>query len=158
MTPGGTPLKKRPSEYWSTNCFVGASSIKKSEVRLCDEIGITRMMFGRDYPHAEGTWPNNWDWLRDALADFSEADARALLGENAARCYRLDAVALGAVADRIGPRAEDLLGVGASVDPQLVESFAQRAGYEKSYEEIDAEEIERLFDRDLAAVLDAAAR
>ena len=155
---GDTPLEKRPSEYWSKQCFVGASSIKKSEVRLRDEIGTSRMMFGRDYPHAEGTWPNTWDWLRDALADYSEVDARALLGENAAHCYRLDEVALRAVADRIGPRSEDLLGGSPSVDARLVESFAQRAGYEKSYEVIEAKEIEQLFDRDLAAVSEAAVR
>jgi predicted TIM-barrel fold metal-dependent hydrolase len=152
---GDTPLEKPPSEYWSAHCFVGASSIKKSEVRLRHAIGTSRMMFGRDYPHAEGTWPNTWDWLRDVLVDYSEAGARALLGENAARCYRLDEVALRAVGDRIGPRIDDLLGGGQPVDPRLVENFAQRAGYEKSYEEIDAAKIEKLFDLDLAALSEA---
>ena len=48
------------------------------------------MMFGRDFPHPESTWPNTWDWLRDAFSGVPEDDVRAIVGENALTCYRID--------------------------------------------------------------------
>lgn len=148
---GDTPLRKRPSEYWQTNCWAGASSIKRSEVRLRSRIGIDRMMFGRDYPHTEGTWPNTWDWLRDALVGVSEGEIRDLLGRNAIECYRLDESPLQQVADRFGPRPEDIMREGPCVDRRIVENFDQRGGYGQSYEVIEAEKIEALFAQDLVA-------
>jgi hypothetical protein len=144
-------MKKRPSEYWQTNCWAAASSIKQSEVRLRSKIGIDRMMFGRDYPHPEGTWPNTWDWLRDALVDVPESEVRALLGENALQCYGLDRAKLTAIADKIGPRPQDILGQHQPVDPFLIEVFDQRGGYRKSMEEIDVDELTKAFSEDLAA-------
>lgn len=130
-------LARRPSEYWETNCMAGASSIKASEIRLRHEIGVDHLMFGRDYPHAEGTWPNTFDWLRTAFADVPEHEARQILGENAVRCYNLDGAALAKVAQRIGPRPEDILGGGHDVDAALVANFTSRGGYANSREEID---------------------
>jgi predicted TIM-barrel fold metal-dependent hydrolase len=134
---GRTPLTRRPSEYWQQNCMTGVSSIKRSEVRLRHEVGVEKMMFGRDYPHFEGTWPNTWDWLRDALAGVPEDEARLMLGENAVSLYRLDRPALVAIAEVIGPRPSDVLGGGYNVDPSIVENFGNRSGYDRSYEDVD---------------------
>jgi predicted TIM-barrel fold metal-dependent hydrolase len=138
---GDTPLARRPSEYWASNCMAGASSIKLSEVRLRHEIGVDHLMFGRDYPHAEGTWPNTYDWLRDALADVPEDEARLILGENAVRCYGLDRDKFVSIAEQIGPRPADILGGGHHVRPELVDNFAGRAGYRKSMENIDVDAL-----------------
>jgi hypothetical protein len=144
---GDAYMRRRPSEYWQTHCWVGASSIKQSEVRLRHQIGIDRMMFGRDYPHAEGTWPNTWDWLSDALADLTSLEVRAVLGDNAMQCYRLDESALRSISATIGPFPEDIS--GRAVSPQVIDSFADRGGYRRSYEHIDEVEVERRFRRDL---------
>jgi predicted TIM-barrel fold metal-dependent hydrolase len=145
---GGTPLRKRPSEYWASNCWSGVSSIKLSEVRLRESIGIDHMMFGRDYPHPEGTWPNTWDWLRDALGHLSGGELRGLLGENAIRCYGLDRAALKRIAQRIGPTVGDILG-DHEVPRALVDHFDRRAGYRRSFEEVDENLTEELFEQDL---------
>jgi predicted TIM-barrel fold metal-dependent hydrolase len=129
--------RRRPSDYWRDNCMAGASSIKRSEIRLRHEIGVDHLMFGRDHPHAEGTWPNTYDWIRDAFAEVPEDEARLILGENAVRCYGLDRDALVAVAERVGPRPEEILGEGHHVAPELVANFAARAGYATSREDID---------------------
>ena len=62
-----TPLSMKPSDYWKRNCFTCPSSIHRSEVAMRDEIGVSQMLFGRDYPHPESTWPNTRDWIRDAF-------------------------------------------------------------------------------------------
>jgi predicted TIM-barrel fold metal-dependent hydrolase len=138
---GDTPLTRRPSEYWQQNCMTGASSIKRSEVRLRRQVGVDKIMFGRDYPHREGTWPNTWDWLRDALAEVPEEEARLMLGENAVSLYGLDRPALVEIAERIGPLASDVLGGGHDVDPAIVKNFDQRAGYDRSYEDVDLDAL-----------------
>jgi hypothetical protein len=134
---GDTPLTRRPSEYWQQNCMTGASSIKRSEVRLRHQVGVDKMMFGRDYPHREGTWPNTWDWLRDALADVPEDEARLMLGENAVSFYKLDRPALVEIAEKIGPLPSEVLGGGHEVNPAVVTNFNLRAGYDRSYEDVD---------------------
>jgi hypothetical protein len=135
---GEVHLPRPPTEYWHRNCMAGASSIKRSEVRLRDEIGVERLMFGRDYPHAEGTWPNTFDWLRDAFSAVPEAEARLILGENAVRCYGLDSQRLRRLADRIGPPPDDVLGSSHEVDGRVVAHFEARGGYGKSMEHVDA--------------------
>ena len=61
------PAQRTPSEYWRSNCLAGASFIHRAEVEMCDEIGVETIMFGRDYPHFESTWPHTREWLRDAF-------------------------------------------------------------------------------------------
>jgi hypothetical protein len=100
-------------------------------------------MFGRDYPHAEGTWPNTLDWVRDAFAEVPESEARLILGENARRCYGLDSTLLHDLSERIGPRPEDVLGGSHHVDERLVAHFEKRAGYGKSMEHVDIDALNR---------------
>jgi predicted TIM-barrel fold metal-dependent hydrolase len=138
---GDTPLTRRPSEYWQQNCMTGTSSIKRSEVRLRHRVGVEKMMFGRDFPHREGTWPNTWDWIRDALADVSEDEARLILGENAISLYRLNRPALVEIAGKIGPLPSEVLGGGHSVNPAIVTNFDLRSGYNRSYEDVDLDEL-----------------
>src|ERR1700727_50320 len=116
---GGTPLKLKPSEYFARNCKVTPSFPHPAEIAIRHQIGVRQIMFGRDYPHNEGTWPNTWDWIRAAYAGVPEDEARLMLGENAIEWYGLDRAKLAALAETIGPRPEDLLGDHA-VDPRLI--------------------------------------
>ena len=87
-------IQRKPSEYWSTNCFVTPSSIRPTEVELRHEIGVDRLMFGRDYPHPEGTWPNTHDWVRATLTGLEEEEserswARTPSSASASTAHRL---------------------------------------------------------------------
>jgi predicted TIM-barrel fold metal-dependent hydrolase len=145
------PATRRPSEYWQENCLVALSFVHKAEVEIRDEIGIDTITFARDYPHAEGTWPNTSAWLRDAFGELSEDQLRPILGENAIRVLRLDRAKLAAVADRIGPTAEDITGPGHDVDPRLVAIWDTRSGYLKPREQFVGEEIAPLLEEDVVA-------
>ena len=85
------PTTRRPSDTWRSNCLAGVSFLHKVEIERRAEIGVDRMSFGRDYPHAEGTWPNTSDYLRDLFAGVSETDTRKILGENLVGFLGLDA-------------------------------------------------------------------
>ena len=47
-------------------------------------IGVDKLMWGTDYPHLEGTWPNTLDALRRTFADYPEEEIAGLLGTVAA--------------------------------------------------------------------------
>jgi hypothetical protein len=65
-------------------------------------------MWGADYPHMEGTWPNTLLAMRHAFHDTPEIDARLILGQNALNVFDLDPVEMRSIADRIGPTPEDI--------------------------------------------------
>ncbi|MEY2453681.1 MAG: hypothetical protein QOD92_3255 [Acidimicrobiaceae bacterium] len=132
-----THMKLTPSEYWLRHCAVGASLMRYGDVGARFDIGIDKLMFGTDYPHMEGTWPNTLDWLRTTLGDVPELEARKILGENAIEFYGLDRELLEKTARRVGPFPDDVLGGHHVVDPQILKHFIFRAGINKppSYDE-----------------------
>jgi hypothetical protein len=147
---GGTPLKRRPSAYWAEHGFAGASFIHRAELEDRHNIGVRNLMFGRDYPHPEGTWPNTLDWLRAAFAGVPENDARMILGENAIRCYGLDAKALAVVAARVGPEVSDILG-DHHVDDKVIAEFEKRGGFLKDAPELMVDEMNTILESALSA-------
>jgi predicted TIM-barrel fold metal-dependent hydrolase len=139
---GGTPLTRSPSEYWRSNCWAGNSSMKKSEVELRYEIGVDKMMFGRDYPHPEGTWPNTLEWLQAAMAGLPVEEIKAIVGANAIECYDLDAAKFTAIADRIAaPELEDISNPPQPVQGAVIENFDARGGFLRSEADVDVDAL-----------------
>lgn len=102
-------LPNKPSDYFRSNCFVGASFLSRPECDARGEIGNICFMWGSDYPHNEGTWPHTHAALRYAFGGaVSREDLTAMLAGNAARCYRIDLDELAGVAERIGPTEAEL--------------------------------------------------
>jgi hypothetical protein len=126
--------RRRPSEWWESNCLAGVSFMHKAEIEIRDDIGVDHMTFGRDYPHAEGTWPNTVGYLRDLFAGVPETDVRKILGENAIRYFGLDSGKVGAIAERVGPTVEQLTGGASDIDPLLMAHLDARSGYLKPAE------------------------
>jgi len=96
-------LKMKPSDYFRRNVFLGASCMPRREVEMRGEIGLGNIMWGSDYPHPEGTWPETRKQMQEAFQGVPEAELAAMLGGNAARVYGFDPAKLGAIAARIGP-------------------------------------------------------
>jgi predicted TIM-barrel fold metal-dependent hydrolase len=103
-------LSLSPSEYFARNCYVGASFMPEHEGRFRHAIGVDRLMWGSDYPHLEGTWPNTMRALNDTFGKYPEDEMRAILGLNAAKVYGFDLAALTPVAERIGPTVAAIRG------------------------------------------------
>ena len=143
------PAQRKPSEYWHDHCLMSLSFVHKAEVAMRHELGIETMLFGRDYPHAEGTWPNTADWLSDAFAGVPDDELRLLLGENAIRFLGLDRATLAAVAERIGPSIDDVTGRTPELDPRLVANWDARGGYLRPPERHDPDAIDELLRQDL---------
>ena len=96
-------LSMTPSGYFGRNCWLGASFMPEHEGRFRHQIGVDRLMWGSDYPHLEGTWPNTMKALNETFALYPEQEIRDILGLNAANAYGFDLAALAPIAERIGP-------------------------------------------------------
>lgn len=109
--PGTDHLRRKPSEYCAEHVFLGASFQSPIEAHHAVLEGWdSRVMWGSDYPHTEGTWqyredpteyPMTWLSLRFAYADLPPERIPAMVGGNAIRVYGFDGAELLKIARRI---------------------------------------------------------
>jgi len=88
---GGVDLPQPPSSYAKGRIY-GCIFDDEHALRSRDEIGLDRLLFESDYPHANGTWPNTRavaHRLCDA-AGMSAEECALLLRRNAIDCYGLE--------------------------------------------------------------------
>ena len=96
-------LSLSPSGYFARNCYVGASFLSPQEGRFRHAVGLERLMWGSDYPHLEGTWPNTMKALQETFGAYPEHEIREILGFNAVKAYGFDVAALQPIVEQIGP-------------------------------------------------------
>ena len=101
-------LPMKPSEYFDRNVWIGASFPSPSEADAIKELGVHRVMWGNDYPHNEGTFPNSRESLRRSFCDWDEADLRTIFCDNAVEVYRFDAEVLAPYAAEHGPTVDEV--------------------------------------------------
>jgi predicted TIM-barrel fold metal-dependent hydrolase len=106
--PAVTRLPKRPSEYFATNCWIGASFMTAAESARRYEIGLDRLMWGSDLPHSEGTYPHTLEALRVVFASIPLEETKLILSETPAAVYGFDLGKLQKLADEIGPLVSDI--------------------------------------------------
>ncbi len=100
------PLK--PSDYYRRQVFIGASFMDEGEWDTRHELGIDKLMWGSDYPHLEGCWPNTQATLQKIFKDVETRDVSRMLGETAAEVYGFDIDRLRPLADQLGPPLESI--------------------------------------------------
>ena len=105
MSPGKGLIQRLLPEYVGENVFIGASTMSKVELRRRYVNGIDALMWGTDYPHPEGSWPNTKPRLETDFQQIPIEETRLLLGLNV-KCYDLDEAALRGFADEVGPTPE----------------------------------------------------
>ena len=109
-------LPLAPSEYFARQGYVGASFLGSDEAAARHDIGVSKLMWGSDYPHIEGTWPHTETKLKEGFADVPSAEVVRMVGQNAIDVYGFDRSMLTDLAGRIGPAA-DILGTGSPSAP-----------------------------------------
>ena len=105
-----------PSEYTDRNVFIGASNTKRRELGMRYEIGVGNIMWGNDFPHPEGTWPNTRAWLKKTFHDIPIDETRRMVGLSAAELFSFDLAKLKVHADRMAPCPSDF-GQVTDADP-----------------------------------------
>ena len=106
-------LSLSPEEYFRRNCYIGASFLPRHEVGYRYDIGLDKLMWGSDYPHMEGTWPQTAERLKETFHDVDEGEVRAMLGGNAAQVFSFEPSLMEATAGRIGRQIGDITNLAA---------------------------------------------
>ncbi|MBW2233070.1 MAG: amidohydrolase [Deltaproteobacteria bacterium] len=102
-------LTLRPTEYFQRQCYLGASFLPPHEGRDRHRIGVDKLMWGSDYPHLEGTWPNSMESLRRTFGSYPGDEIRRMLGGNAAEVYGFDLEALVPIVEKVGPALSEIV-------------------------------------------------
>ena len=79
-------IPQPPSLYWRRQMYA-TFQVDRTGLRNLDAIGEDTVMWGSDFPHPDGTWPDSRDLLTPQLEDLSAATKRKILCDNAAELY-----------------------------------------------------------------------
>jgi predicted TIM-barrel fold metal-dependent hydrolase len=82
-------LQLKPSEQWARQGFC-AGPLDAREITQRHEVGVNNLMFGSDYIHTEGTFPNTRPHLAQILSGVPKEEAWAMVAGNAARWFGFD--------------------------------------------------------------------
>ena len=86
-------LKRKPSEYMSSDQFYYAFELEESTVPyVIDRIGADKLLYSSDYPHWDSSWPKTVTMLHQR-GDISEAHKRQIAWDNPQRFYGFKATA-----------------------------------------------------------------
>jgi predicted TIM-barrel fold metal-dependent hydrolase len=80
-------LTMKPSEYWQRQCYATYQS-DPIGVKLIDELGVDNIMWGSDFPHPDGIWPDSQEYIQKELGHLPEAVRKKVVCDNAAKLYR----------------------------------------------------------------------
>ena len=82
------PLAAKPSEYFARQCFVSSDAEEFMLPQVVSLIGDDNVCFSTDYPHPDHTFEGVVAELA-ARTDLSESSKKKILGENAARLFKI---------------------------------------------------------------------
>ena len=79
-------LTMKPSEYWRRQCYATYQSDPVG-IRLLDFLGEGNIMWGSDFPHPDGIWPDSDEFVARELGDLPQATQHKITCENAGKLY-----------------------------------------------------------------------
>jgi predicted TIM-barrel fold metal-dependent hydrolase len=84
-------MKLKPSEYWQRQCkatfqydVIGPKLLNTNNLMTTETL-----MWGSDYPHTDGIWPESTKYIDEQFAGLSAEDIRKITCDNAAKFYNL---------------------------------------------------------------------
>ena len=80
------PLKMKPSDYWRRQCFATYQS-DRIGIKLLDDIGVDNIMWGSDFPHPDGIWPDSQEFIEKELGHLAPEVRYRITCGNAAKLY-----------------------------------------------------------------------
>jgi predicted TIM-barrel fold metal-dependent hydrolase len=81
-------LKMKPSDYWRRQCKA-TFQFDRIGAKLIDDIGVETLMWGSDYPHGDGVWPESSQYIAEQFGHLPPDVTHKITCENAARFYGL---------------------------------------------------------------------
>ena len=81
-------LKMKPSDYWRRQCKA-TFQFDRIGTKLIDDMGVETLMWGSDYPHGDGVWPQSDKYIEEQFGHLPADVTRKITCENAGKFYGL---------------------------------------------------------------------
>jgi predicted TIM-barrel fold metal-dependent hydrolase len=81
-------LKMKPSDYWRRQCKA-TFQFDRIGAKLIEDMGEESLMWGSDYPHGDGVWPESSKYIEEQFGHLPPETTRKITCENAAKFYGL---------------------------------------------------------------------
>ena len=81
-------LKMKPSDYWRRQCKA-TFQFDRIGTKLIDDMGVESVMWGSDYPHGDGVWPESDKYIEEQFGHLPADMVHKITCENAGRFYGL---------------------------------------------------------------------
>ena len=85
----GVNLAMKPSEYAWKHCHFGIVRDPMA-LRMKDLLDLDHLMWGSDFPHSVGSFPESRAWIEDIFAPCTPEERHKVLVENPCRYFGLD--------------------------------------------------------------------
>ena len=82
------PITMPPSDYWKRQCKA-TFQFDNIGSKLIDDMGVETLMWGSDYPHGDGVWPESSRYIKEQFSHLTEDAVRKITCENAGKFYGL---------------------------------------------------------------------
>ena len=79
-------LTMKPSDYWRRQC-AATYQTDRIGIKLLDELGVENVMWGSDFPHPDGIWPDSQAFIDRELGHLPENVRRKIICDNALTLY-----------------------------------------------------------------------
>ena len=79
-------LKRKPSEYWYRQMYASYQQ-DQTGIDMIEKVGVHNVMWGSDFPHPDGVWPDSREFLQRQLGHLPDSQRRKLVYENVAKLY-----------------------------------------------------------------------
>jgi predicted TIM-barrel fold metal-dependent hydrolase len=79
-------LTMPPSDYWRRQCRATYQT-DRIGIKLIDDLGPDTVMWGSDFPHPDGVWPDSGEFIQRELGDLPAEVHRKIVCENAGTLY-----------------------------------------------------------------------
>ena len=82
------PLSMLPSEYWFRQ---GSTTFQEESdvAQMAHLIGEDNMMWGSDYPHPDGVWPDSKQIIQETMGGMDPKVLTKITRDNAVKLYRM---------------------------------------------------------------------
>src|SRR5690349_9370978 len=81
-------LTMKPSDYWRRQCKA-TFQFDKIGTKLIDDMGVETLMWGSDYPHPDGVWPQSSRYIQEQFGHLPADVVHKITCENAGKFYGL---------------------------------------------------------------------
>jgi predicted TIM-barrel fold metal-dependent hydrolase len=90
-----------PTEYWKRQCWATYQTDPVG-LKLTEELGADKIMWGSDFPHPDGIWPDSREYIARETAHLpADVRRKIVCASTTSRAHNLCPLTISALASRL---------------------------------------------------------